>query len=329
MAETYSEFHLKAVEKVRSLWRKYIVNPDPQGLVAAFGNMPEDMVMIGTGRHELYKNRQDFVQGMSADQLEARRIQFELQDEWYDVQPITEDVCVVYGSIWVREKVTPGKLVLVDMEGSRFTVVCRRAGEGVQVCSIHHSMPYQDQGEDEYYPKTLASLANEAIKKTKALERRVELDHLTELYNRVYMEWHVSRVMQDQSGYFFALDLDNFKRINDTMGHVAGDQVIRAFASLLRSVFDPTALLGRMGGDEFAVWDADIRSREEADLRFCRLQEGCRGLSDRLGAPVSCSAGIALGGRCGEDFIGLYQRADQALYRAKAKGRACALWAES
>ena len=59
------------------------------------------------------------------DQVEARDIQFELQDEWYEAQRITDDVCLVYGGIWIREKSTPGKPVLIDMEGSRFTVVCR------------------------------------------------------------------------------------------------------------------------------------------------------------------------------------------------------------
>ena len=81
--------------------------------------------MIGTGRHEFYKNRDDFLKGMTADQVEARDIQFELQDDWYEAQRITDDVCLVYGGIWIREKSTPGKPVLIDMEGSRFTVVCR------------------------------------------------------------------------------------------------------------------------------------------------------------------------------------------------------------
>ena len=85
----------------------------------------------------------------------------------------------------MREKASSGKAVLVDMEGSRFTVVCRNSQNGIEICSIHHSMPYIDQGEDEYYPKSLATLANEAVQKSRALERRVEMDHMTELDNRV------------------------------------------------------------------------------------------------------------------------------------------------
>ena len=328
MARAYSDFHRRAMEKVRRLWHLYIVNEEPERLERELEALPSDLVMIGTGRHELYKCREEFLRGMTADRTEARDIRFELQDEWYDVQEISPDVCVVYGSIWAREKGAPGKAVLVDMEGSRFTAVCRDTPRGVEVCSIHHSMPYADQGEDEFYPKTLASLSNEAVEKTKALERRVEMDHMTELYNRVYMEWHVTQAMGRESGFFFALDLDEFKRVNDTMGHLAGDQVIRAFADALRRTFAPSAMLGRMGGDEFAVWDSAVLGRAEAEGRFAALAEECRALCEGLGAHVSCSAGIAFCGRAEEDFAALYQRADRALYRAKSLGKGRFCWAE-
>lgn len=327
MKQNYSDFQIRAMEKVKQLWHMYIVNPEPARLEHAFKTMPENLLMIGTGRHEFYKNLNEFLTGMSSDQIEARDIQFEFQDEWYDALKISDDICVVFGSIWVREKVMPGKAVLVDMEGSRFTIVCRDLGEQVEICSIHHSMPYLDQGGDEYYPKSLASLANEAIKKNKILERRVELDHLTELYNRVYMEWHVAQAIKEEAGYFFILDLDGFKDVNDSMGHLAGDQVIQEFARLLKTVSDPSAILGRMGGDEFAVWDSSLRSREEAEERYAAIAEGCRKLTQRLGVLVSCSAGIASGCRTGEDFASLYQRADEALYHAKSQGKGCFCWA--
>ncbi len=150
----------------------------------------------------------------------------------------------MYGSIWVREKSAPGKAVLVDMEGSRFTVVCRDTADGVQICSLHHSMPYLEQGEDEYYPQTLVSLANEAIQRSKALEQRVELDHMTGLYSRVYLEHHVRQKLIKEAGYFFSVDLDDFKSVNDSMGHLAGDKVIREFSQLLKKYSEPQRLSG-------------------------------------------------------------------------------------
>ena len=327
MSSTNEDFYGRAIELVRRLWHLYIFNLEPEELDEAIQGLPHDFLMFGTGRHELYKNLNEFVAGITADQVEARGTQFELLDEWYEAQGITDGVCTVYGSIWVREKPAPGKAVLVDMEGSRFTVICRDTANGAQICSIHHSMPYQDQGEDEYYPKSLASLANEAVQRSEVLERQVELDYMTELYNRVHMELHISRVLKGEAGYYFSLDLDDFKSVNDTKGHLAGDKVIREFAELLRRVFGPGAILGRMGGDEFAAWDGGIGDQAAADVRFSALIEGCQALSDEVGVPISCSAGIALSRRTGEDFTALYQRADKALYRAKAGGKGRLAWA--
>ena len=138
MTEQYTEFQIRAIESVKRIWRLYVVNLKPEELESSFRMLPEDFLMIGTGRHEFYKNRNDFLKGMTADQVEARDIQFELQDDWYEAQRITDDVCLVYGGIWIREKSTPGKPVLIDMEGSRFTVVCRDTPGGVQICNVHH-----------------------------------------------------------------------------------------------------------------------------------------------------------------------------------------------
>lgn len=328
MSDAYTDFQTEAIKRVRQLWHMYLVNPEPEELAQIITMLPDHFLMIGTGRHELYRNREEFLAGMTADQIEARSIEFELQDEWYDVCAISDDICVVFGSIWVREKPVPGKAILVDMEGSRFTVVCRKGQNDIEICSIHHSMPYIDQGEDEFYPKTLSSLANEAIQKSKVLEHRLEMDHMTELYNRVYMEWHAAQAIKQEVGYFYILDLDNFKQINDTMGHLAGDKVILAFANLLRKMAHPSALLGRMGGDEFAVWDSSIHSKKEAERRFAEVTEGCRQLSTQLHVSISCSAGITSNNRAGEDFTTLYQRADQALYQAKSNGKGCYCWAE-
>lgn len=315
MQKIYSEFQTRAMEKVKRLWHLYLTSPD--SLVDALDVLPANFLMIGTGRHEFYKSREAFLSAMTEDRVQASDIQFELPDEWYDVQEISEDICIVYGSIWAREKSAPGKDILVDMEGSRFTVVCRDLQTDVEILSIHHSMPYIDQGEDEYYPKTLALLANEVMRKNRVLEHRVEMDHMTELYNRVYFERHVSNAMQTQEGHFFALDLDGFKDVNDSKGHLTGDKVLQAFAQILRRAFTSAAIIGRMGGDEFAVWDC-------CDIPLCMkmLSEMCQDLSNHLGVSVSCSVGIAQK-QADDKFLALYQRADKALYRAKSKGKGC------
>lgn len=316
------DFHNRAIEKVKLLWHLYILGESQVLLESELSKLPDHLLMIGTGRHEIYQTRDAFLSGMSEDQIEARDIQFELHDEWYEVQDISDTVCVVYGSIWAREKVLPGQTIFVDMQGSRFTIVCRDTEHGVELCSIHHSMPYIDQGSDEYYPKTLSYLAKE-------LEKSAKLDRMTNIYSRYYMEQYVSQAISLSDGYFFSLDLDNFKNINDTMGHLIGDQAIREFVEILRSVTSPTTLLGRMGGDEFAIWDSEMQSKHDAELMIKRLSADCAKLTAKLGIPVTCSAGVVFCSRGSEDFTGIYHRADQALYQAKALGKTRLFWAES
>ena len=123
----------------------------------------------------------------------------------------------------------------------------------------------------------------------------------------------------DGSGYFLMVDLDHFKRINDRYGHPEGDQSLKNVARALREVFGETGLVGRVGGDEFAVLTGAPADRErlEADLGFFLRQVRSLGVGeDRL----SCSAGAAAV-RPGMTVEELYAEADRLLYRAKQEGR--------
>ena len=96
--------------------------------------------------------------------------------------------------------------------------------------------------------------ANPALAYSKALARRAELDPMTGLFNHVAFEGHVCEALARgaSGGTFFMIDLDDFKLVNDTLGHPEGDRVIVEFADVLSDVFARDAYVGRMGGDEFA-----------------------------------------------------------------------------
>src|SRR5690606_26286675 len=88
------------------------------------------------------------------------------------------------------------------------------------------------------------------------------------------------------------IDLDNFKRINDTLGHDGGDKALRAFAAAARPMLRGTDLMARWGGEEFLIVMPDT-SPEEAYAATLRLLERVRALSTEIGGPLSFSAGIA------------------------------------
>jgi diguanylate cyclase (GGDEF)-like protein len=113
-----------------------------------------------------------------------------------------------------------------------------------------------------------------------------------------------------------------FKRINDTWGHAAGDEAIKAVAKVIRQTVRATDISGRVGGEEFAVLLPES-SAEQAAAQAERLRQAVAGLSLRQGAdeiPLTCSLGVAE--RDGEPSLDrLMCRADQALYEAKVQGR--------
>ena len=121
------------------------------------------------------------------------------------------------------------------------------------------------------------------------------------------------------------IDLDNFKTVNDTLGHPEGDRVIQEFADVLLRVFPRDALVGRMGGDEFAVFSTCPLSVEEAQCKACELIEAWGSHSASRAVELGCSVGIVRVVR-GETFFDLYRAADCALYASKDNGKGCYSW---
>jgi diguanylate cyclase (GGDEF)-like protein len=119
------------------------------------------------------------------------------------------------------------------------------------------------------------------------------------------------------------LDLDRFKNVNDTLGHQAGDGVVREFAKRLSDVLRSTDFVARLGGDEFAIVLQGIEDKSDAEVVCNRILEAVRQPFTVLGhqAFVGVSIGVALAPEAGDDRIDLMRKADIALYRAKADGR--------
>ncbi len=163
---------------------------------------------------------------------------------------------------------------------------------------------------------------------TGQLRQLVERDALTGLYNRralrdrLVEQW--SRWQREQQPFaVVALDLDHFKRVNDSHGHAVGDQVLEHVAAVLREQVRLHDVVARMGGEEFVVLlpQADIDHVRGLASRLC---EHLRLRPLRTGAEcvvVTASIGLAVVGPADADVDGVLRRADDALYRAKSAGR--------
>lgn len=142
-------------------------------------------------------------------------------------------------------------------------------------------------------------------------------DSLTGLLNRQGFIDGVRGLDPGVNGTLFFIDLDGFKRVNDSRGHEAGDVVLREVAELLTSQFRNLDLVGRFGGDEFAVFTPELIGEDHRQLLSGRVISSLVVLED----DVSCSVGTATKfGYDHVDVLELIRRADVAMYRAKQQG---------
>ncbi|HWR23830.1 MAG TPA: diguanylate cyclase [Feifaniaceae bacterium] len=163
------------------------------------------------------------------------------------------------------------------------------------------------------------------------LQGRAAQDSLTKVYNRETTQNKIDEflALQRKSGLvnrhaLMVVDLDGFKRINDTYGHLTGDHLLMALAEEMRKVFRSSDIVGRMGGDEFVAFLKDIGDDAHAYQKGEELCATVRALSAQFhnGLQVTCSIGVCpCSGPDLTNFDELYQKADSALYLAKSRGK--------
>ncbi len=158
------------------------------------------------------------------------------------------------------------------------------------------------------------------------IEYLAHYDALTNLPNRTLFQRHAEELLRKATVREFAIhyiDIDEFKRINDTLGHLIGDEFLRRVAEKLRQSVGLNDFIARLGGDEFAIVQRDITSDDDVSDLVARIYQSLRTPFDCLGHWLSSDAsiGIAIAPRHGSDLFGLLKCADLAMYAAKAAGR--------
>jgi diguanylate cyclase (GGDEF)-like protein len=176
--------------------------------------------------------------------------------------------------------------------------------------------------------ETLRLKLRERLRLTERLKVQAETDALTGLLNRRTFD----RLGQSDPDFDYLsvetglilMDIDRFKPINDTYGHVAGDAVLRAVATLVSEMVRKNDLVMRYGGEEFAIVlpNTSVRTLVRiAETLRAAIAEQAITLADGTELRVTASFGVATGRRGGADWEALIEAADQALYAAKAEGR--------
>jgi diguanylate cyclase (GGDEF)-like protein len=152
-------------------------------------------------------------------------------------------------------------------------------------------------------------------------------DPLTDLPNRALfrekLKCELARLREGEQLAVFYIDIDEFKNVNDTLGHLIGDELLKSVAVSLGSCLNPSDFVVRLGGDEFAVVQTAIKDRQDVVDLVTRVYRAIREPYECLGHRVTtdASVGIALAPQHGGDLDQLLKNADLAMYAAKAAGR--------
>ena len=155
--------------------------------------------------------------------------------------------------------------------------------------------------------------------------RTIEIDSLTGVMGRRLFLQHCQNIQSDQrihghQGWFLFLDVDWFKQINDKLGHIAGDETLKQFATFLQEQFEPYGAVGRVGGDEFAVMIEEEMSQEVLEKELEQFFQNSSGIQKKV--TVSCSIGVYRF-TYPKTIKELLTKTDEILYEAKANGRGC------
>lgn len=158
------------------------------------------------------------------------------------------------------------------------------------------------------------------------LKIRAQQDPLTKLYNKAAVRARISEELEDSPDGVHALmiiDIDDFKSVNDNLGHWLGDTVLTDISASLKRMFRGSDIVGRIGGDEFIVFLKDIRTVAMAKEKAEAICEVFRNtyVGEKTRYKISGSIGIALSPQHGRAYEELFKNADMALYTAKRKGK--------
>lgn len=210
---------------------------------------------------------------------------------------------------------------------SAFAVVRMRTAEGRYIwCRIHVTRISKPGAPLRLVGKIMD--IDESVRQRAQLERLSQRDSLTDLLNKTAFNEKVSsslpaRLVNDRTDALIFLDLDNFKTLNDTLGHVKGDEALIRAAGIIRSVFRNADAVGRFGGDEFCVFVRGI-TREALRERAEALRSGLHMFfDDQDGHTVEVTSSIGIYPFDGSEpsYDVALQRADTAQYHAKQSGK--------
>lgn len=185
---------------------------------------------------------------------------------------------------------------------------------------------YDNNGNAVKFIGNLVDVDKEKREKNRLIVQ-AQTDQLTGFLNKISTSLKISEIIKEnpeENGAMFLVDLDDFKKLNDTYGHHEGDKFLKDFSANLMLSFRSTDVLGRVGGEEFIIYVSGVGDTthfiEEKAEQIEKICHGVR-IESAMGEEFSCSIGIARYPQDGVSYTELYKKADKAMYSVKHKGK--------
>jgi diguanylate cyclase (GGDEF)-like protein len=276
---------------------------------SALNNMPHGLCMFAAdGRLAVMNHRFSEMMNLSDDLVQRGAS-----------APDIVTACVSAGSVSAAN----GKLILSEVENSEARDIITTDPDLTSSRSLSWTFQPMAGGGTVVLVEDITERKNAEAR----ISHLARYDELTALPNRVNFRDEIERLLvishnAERLSALLFVDLDQFKQVNDTLGHPCGDQLLCAVADRLREMLRPEDFVARFGGDEFVVFQQNIKSAEDAAILAQRIVEH---LSERYKidnhlVEIGASVGIAITSP-GMSADTLLKNADMALYRAKADGR--------
>ncbi len=320
----------REIEKIyRDFMESYYLNHD---LEKSLTFLDKGFTAIGTGKDERAEGleearkffERDFTQGPNP-----------IQVHYYSIKPflLSENICILLSCYKLTTTIEGLPL---ELDHVRSTMVFSKKEDGWKIIHSHISLPFMMQKEGESFPLEALRYRNKLLqniitKKKEELGRLMEeleklatFDKITGIYNRSKLEEILSYEIERAKRYnhplsLIMLDIDHFKEVNDTYGHLVGDDVLRDIATFVSRIIRKTDIFARWGGDEFVILcpSTDLSGA-------CTLGEKIRRETEDHNFNIKKSITVSMGItqlRPEDDAVSFIQRADKLLYKAKNEGR--------
>ena len=189
----------KLLKQTEQLWKQYVLGNDVEIVEGIREIFSPDCVIIGTGRHEVYMNRDQFVDAVVREVREHDDIHFQFRDFWCEGMYVTPEVIQVFGGLYIWWE-SEDQHVYINM-ASRFSILYKKVEQVWKIIHLHQSTPNSEQADGEYYPKSLAEQVRESQETVEKFRLMAERDSLTNLMNYGAFQKYFASIRSVAHGY--------------------------------------------------------------------------------------------------------------------------------